>query len=244
MRRWLLEMSVLPELRAGDVLRVLVETHGGGPRKSAVTRACNQANGKHTAKLSSDVAAYDVTRLGRGPMGLVMVRCGRGDAREPGAGGRRGVSSPLRPHRGLRVRVLAELRGPVALPEPPGAAPGTAPGQRRVERGAPGPLAGALAPDAHRRNLGPRPVPADGTIPGERLRRPDGARARGDSSSTRERGSRAHSRHLRCGGSTVPEGLGSTHRWNHHATSQPNHESEDWRGHPGRRRPRALARPQ
>ncbi|MBX2801825.1 MAG: hypothetical protein KTR31_29370 [Myxococcales bacterium] len=73
MRRWLLEMSVLPELRVGDVLRVLVETHGGGPRKSVVTRACNQANGQHTGRLSSDVADYHVTRLGRGPTGLVMV---------------------------------------------------------------------------------------------------------------------------------------------------------------------------
>ncbi len=73
MRRWLLEMSVLPELRVGDVLRTLVWAHGGGPRKSAISRACNQAFGKRSGRISSKIADYHATRLSLGPTGLVMV---------------------------------------------------------------------------------------------------------------------------------------------------------------------------
>ena len=72
MRRWLLEMSVLPELRVGDVLRTVIETHGGGPRTSDVTRACNQVNRALHGSVSSYIAVCGVIRHGTEPTGLVM----------------------------------------------------------------------------------------------------------------------------------------------------------------------------
>jgi hypothetical protein len=80
MRRWKLEASLLPEMRAGDVLRRLVEEHGRGPRKSTLTRTSNRANSEGHGRVETETADYHVQRGLHGHAGMAVVQSDEDEA--------------------------------------------------------------------------------------------------------------------------------------------------------------------